>query len=188
MADNNWLNRSNKTFIVKNSAADMTSRYGSSVDFHTYGSNAEWIYDPDMSAVTGQPKKYWITQAFPDDAVTLMDQTARDAVDADEQATKVSDSRARAIAAGTTEFTGDVTEATQLRAIIQVISERDNYNTNRIIELQAQMAAIVATTGNSVQSVRDAVVGVNNSTTNTRNRAATFVNYEDIINSGQADS
>ena len=40
---------------------------------------AEWILNPDMSAVEGFPSQYWIITG---DAVTLMDQAERDAVDA----------------------------------------------------------------------------------------------------------
>jgi hypothetical protein len=40
---------------------------------------AEWIINPDMSAVDGYSSQYWIITG---DVVTLMDQTQRDAVDA----------------------------------------------------------------------------------------------------------
>ena len=40
---------------------------------------AEWIINPDLSAVTGQPVKYWVISG---DSVSLMDQAERDAVDA----------------------------------------------------------------------------------------------------------
>jgi hypothetical protein len=40
---------------------------------------AEWIINPDMSAVAGQPSKYWTITG---DIVTLMSQAERDAVDA----------------------------------------------------------------------------------------------------------
>jgi hypothetical protein len=40
---------------------------------------AEWIINPDMSAVEGFPSQYWIITG---DIVTLMDQAQRDAVDA----------------------------------------------------------------------------------------------------------
>ena len=39
---------------------------------------ADWIINPDMSAVTGFGSQYWIITG---DVVTLMDQAARDAVD-----------------------------------------------------------------------------------------------------------
>jgi hypothetical protein len=42
-------------------------------------SNTNWIFKPDLSAVTGFPPKYWIIAG---DVVTLMDSAARDAVDA----------------------------------------------------------------------------------------------------------
>jgi hypothetical protein len=41
--------------------------------------NAEWILEPDLSAVVGQPARYWDITG---DVVSLMDQAARDAVDA----------------------------------------------------------------------------------------------------------
>ena len=40
---------------------------------------ANYIENPDLSAITGFPSKYWIITG---DVVTLMDQSARDAVDA----------------------------------------------------------------------------------------------------------
>ena len=40
---------------------------------------ANYIENPDLSAITGFPSKYWIITG---DVVTLMDQAARDAVDA----------------------------------------------------------------------------------------------------------
>jgi hypothetical protein len=39
----------------------------------------DWIINPDMSAVAGQPAQYWIITG---DVVTLMDQAQRDQVDA----------------------------------------------------------------------------------------------------------
>jgi hypothetical protein len=39
----------------------------------------DWIIDPDLSAVTGFPARYWIITG---DDVTLMDQASRDALDA----------------------------------------------------------------------------------------------------------
>ena len=82
MANNDWLNRSTKRFYTNVDLSDMQK-----VDagISGYFSNAEWIYDPDMSAVTGQPNKYWIITG---DVVTLMDQAARDVVDADEVETQ----------------------------------------------------------------------------------------------------
>ncbi len=44
---------------------------------------ADWIWEPDISAVAGWDSKYWIITG---DVVTLMDQAARDAVDAAEAA------------------------------------------------------------------------------------------------------
>ena len=41
----------------------------------------DWIHSPDLSAIAGFGSKYWIITG---DVITLMDQAARDAVDAAE--------------------------------------------------------------------------------------------------------
>ena len=46
----------------------------------------DWIWSPDLSAVEGQPNKYWIIEAYPGVAITLADQATRDQIDADEAA------------------------------------------------------------------------------------------------------
>jgi len=79
MAQNNWLNRTTKELILNTDAADMSARFVG--DFSAYASNAEWVYDPDLSAVSGWPSKYWIIAAYPSDSVTLMDAAARAVVD-----------------------------------------------------------------------------------------------------------
>lgn len=67
----NVLNRSSKRYIA-------------SVNTPDYPTGA-WIHNPDMSAVVGEPSKYW---TITDDVVTLMDQAARDVVDAAEVETR----------------------------------------------------------------------------------------------------
>ena len=47
-------------------------------------SNPTAIYQPDFTAVTGFHSKYWVTQAFPDDTISLLDAAARAAIDAAE--------------------------------------------------------------------------------------------------------
>ena len=57
-----------------------TKEYRTSVstpDFPT----VDWIHNPDLSAVIAQPTKYWLIDG---DVITLMDQAARDVVDAAE--------------------------------------------------------------------------------------------------------
>ena len=61
----NVLNRSTKQYLTSVSTPD-----------YPIGS---WIINPDMSAVAGEPSNYWVITG---DNVTLMDQAARDAVDA----------------------------------------------------------------------------------------------------------
>lgn len=68
---NDWLNRTTKQLILNTSPATM--------GVLEPASNAEWIYDPDMSAVEGYPVKYWIITG---DVVTLMDAGERATIDA----------------------------------------------------------------------------------------------------------
>lgn len=55
-----------------------TKQYLPSVNTPDY-SPAQWIINPDLSLVAGFPSIYWVITG---DNVTLMDQAARDAVDA----------------------------------------------------------------------------------------------------------
>jgi len=62
-----WLHRTDKRLLNSIAEADLPE------------SVANYIEEPDMSAVAGEPSKYWVITG---DNVTLMDQAARDAVDA----------------------------------------------------------------------------------------------------------
>ena len=65
----NYVHRTNKQYLTSTSPASLPE------------SEANYIQDPDMSAVAGEPSKYWIITG---DVITLMDQAAQDAVDAAE--------------------------------------------------------------------------------------------------------
>ncbi len=62
-----WLHRTNKTVLRSVASADLPEAI------------ANYIEEPDLSAVVGQPPKYWIVA---DDTVSLADQATRDAIDA----------------------------------------------------------------------------------------------------------
>lgn len=78
-----WLHRTTKQYIPSSSPASMAKSFDDVfVDADgAASSNVIAILDPDLSAVTGFESKYWITQVFPDDAVTLEDQATRDSID-----------------------------------------------------------------------------------------------------------
>jgi len=63
--------------VVLNRATKQLRRSANTPDFPV----ADWIHSPDLASVTGFESKYWIITG---DVVTLMDQVARDAVDAAE--------------------------------------------------------------------------------------------------------
>lgn len=80
--DNNWLHRTTKQLILNTSPSDMKIRFPSETFIDANGkptSNTNWIYDPDLSAIAGWPSRYW---EIVGDVVALMDETERDAVDA----------------------------------------------------------------------------------------------------------
>jgi hypothetical protein len=74
----------------------------------------------------------------------------------------------------------------QARALIDLLNKRDNFLTNRIIELQDALAAMKATTG-GVAVLRDAIPA-SFLATNTRPRADAIQDYKDNIDTGDADS
>lgn len=79
---NTWLHRTAQQYLTNISSGDMGRRFAPEIFWDASGeptSNANWIHAPDVSAVSGWPTKYWIVTG---DVVTLMNQAARDAVDA----------------------------------------------------------------------------------------------------------
>lgn len=89
-----WLHRVDKTFIARSSPTDMKLRYPTEIFVDVNGnavSNINWIWKPDLGAVGNFASKYWVIAG---DAVSLMDQAARDAVDAQEAASEVAEDRA----------------------------------------------------------------------------------------------
>ena len=75
-----WIHRTKKTYVERSSPRTMEENYGLSfVDAEGAAiSNAEWIYNPDMSAVEGVPSKYLVIIG---DIVSEMSQGEKDAVD-----------------------------------------------------------------------------------------------------------
>ena len=72
------------------------------------------------------------------------------------------------------------------RSIIEIFNKRDNFLTNRIIQLQDAMDAMKASTG-AVQNLRDAIPATF-LPTNTRPRNDAIQDYKDEISSGDADN
>jgi hypothetical protein len=145
---------------------------------------ANYIEDPDLSAVTGEPNKYWIITG---DVVTLMDQAAQDAVDAAELAAREAQSRTISVDAVAEPLTNNALTGHQMRAIIELFNKRDNFNTTRIIELQNQVQAMIGSTGN-IANLRADGAAVAISATSTRTRPEAITDYNDIINSGGVDT
>ncbi len=80
-----------------------------------------------------------------------------------------------------------LTAGVEIRALIEVLNKRDNYLTNRIIELQNRVQAMIDSTG-GVANMRTDGATVSISTTATRTKANTVTEYKSEINSGNADN
>jgi hypothetical protein len=106
-----------------------TKQYLTSVHTPDYPP-AEWIINPDMSAVAGYPSIYWIITG---DLVTLMNQAERDAVDAQ----RLSDARDGIIAQL------DQVEDIQRQLLIMEVGEF-----NKLRQWLVDFQAAVASAGN----------------------------------------
>lgn len=140
---------------------------------------ANYIEEPDMSAVAGEPSKYWTITG---DDVTLKSSAEQAVVDAALDAQKTQADRDEVIA------TPDNTDAlgTQIRALIQLTNKRDNYLTNRIIELQNRVQAMCDSSG-AVANMKADGLAVSISATNTRDRADAVQDYKDDTAAGVND-
>ena len=161
----NVLNRSTKQYLTSVSTPDYPV--------------GAWIINPDMSAVVGEPSKYWTITG---DDVTLKSPAEQAVVDAALDAQKTQADRGEVIA------TPDNTDAlgTQIRALIQLTNKRDNYLTNRIIELQNRVQAMCDSSG-AVANMKADGLAVSISATNTRDRADAVQDYKDDTASGVND-
>ena len=111
-----WLVRATKEAVETSSPRDMAKRYGGTwVDANGKAvSNALGIWQPDLSAVVGQPSIYW---KLTGDVVNLMSRAERDAVDA--ALIRTAKDTARAVAKQT--FADDLLS----RAIVNVFNSED---------------------------------------------------------------
>lgn len=75
----NYLHRTTKRYLLSTSPADLVEP------------EVNYIMDPDLSAVRGQPNKYWTISG---DAVLLKSKADRDQVDIDEAAAAIATDRA----------------------------------------------------------------------------------------------
>ena len=81
---NQWVNRTTREFVQQTSSGEMERRFPAEVFHDVEGeptSNTNWIHAPDLSAVRGQPTKYWIITG---NSIRLMSKPERDVVDAGE--------------------------------------------------------------------------------------------------------
>ena len=76
-------------------------------------------------------------------------------------------------------------EALELRALVELLNKRDNYLTNRIIELQDALALVKSTGGNA--AVRLNTLPNNYLATNTRSRADAIQDLKDLVEAGDAN-
>ena len=112
----------------------VTKEYRTSVNTPDFPV-ADWIHDPDLAAVSGFDAKYWTIAG---DAVTLMSQAERDAVDANEAAAALAALRASA-KAGYDAAVSDITKA--LKAVALVTQDELNLHADKINAILAATRA-----------------------------------------------
>ena len=113
----NFLHRTTKQYLLSTSPASLPE------------SEANYIEDPDMSAVAGQPSKYWVITG---DTVSLADQATRDAIDAAEL------EASRDAAAAQLDQTEDVLRAFMLLVIdeLNILRANDGLNARTAAQLK----------------------------------------------------
>ena len=165
------LNRTTKQFIPSANTPDFPV--------------IDWIINPDLSAVGGFPSRYWIITG---DIVTLMTPAERAAVDLAISDAETLANRAAAVAALSTpaDVSLSLTDGIQLRELIELFNKRDNFLTNRIIEIQNALLLVESTGGNANNRLN--TLPTNYLATNTRTRAEAITDYTDDINAGGADT
>lgn len=148
---------------------------------------ADWIINPDLSGVLPQEPNsiYWNIAG---DVVTEMTQPEKDAVNAAASAAQTTTNRQRAIDATSVsaDQTSNLTEGIQLRELIELFNQRDNYIINRIAEIQTALETVQSTGGNAANRLN--TLPANYLATNTRTRGEAITAYENDINSGNADT
>ncbi len=142
-----------------------------------------WLYEDTNGmalSVAGIPIKYWT----PDGSGSVREMTTleKNVVDAAVAAVRTQRHRTEAINA-TSEVSGLGVET---RALIELLNKRDNFLTNRLVEIQDALDAMKAT-GGGVQNVRDAIPGTWLAT-NTRTKDNAITDYTDDINAGNQDT
>lgn len=119
-----WVRRSDAKLEIK-SPRKMADAYGlvfTNPD-GTPNGNASWILEPDRSAVTGFPTKYWVKPVVAD-TPALLNQAERDAVDAAE------------IVAGIDNIADEIDQAqTYSRAFAEIVLDEFNSVALKINEI-----------------------------------------------------
>ena len=157
-----------------------TFEYRSSVDLSELPEPVgNYVVGPDLGPVAGEPSRYWILTG---DVLSVMDAGAKAVVDAAIAAALVTANRT------TVKATVDATDAlaVEVRALIHLFNKRDNFNTNRIVELQDRVQAMLDSTG-GVANMRTDGLAVSISATNTRPLVDAIQDYKDEIDAGAAD-
>ena len=154
----NVLHRTTKDYLISVNTPDF--------------SVVDWIIDPDVSAVAGFPTRYWIITG---DVVTLMDQAARDSVDAAiaQSAADVASSAADTAVGGSNEETWQA-----FREIIGSITRTHNKFALRIRECELAFDAIKNTSGGS-DNIRAAIPAASVDVVAARPAPATFSRMQD---------
>lgn len=142
-----------------------------------------WLFvapgSPNEAVIAAVPTQY---RKIAGDVVSEMSQAEKDAVDAAIDAAELAENRVTS--AAVTER--DDPLGFEARALIELLNKRDNFNINRLKEIQDTLVAIREQTfGQQARQNIDPGFPLG---TATRSRADAIQDYKDEINSGGADS
>lgn len=132
----------------------------------------------NATLIASVPGKY---RKISGDVLSEMDAGEKAAVDAAEAAATLASHRAASIA----NVDVNAPEGFDLRALIETFNKRDNWVINRLLELQAALDAVKASTG-PADNIRAAIPATWLATA-TRSKPDTVQEYKDNITAGAAD-
>lgn len=153
-----WLHRTTKKYLRSVPEADLPEAV------------ANYIEEPDLSAVTGEPTQYWVVVG---DTVSLMDQVAKDIVDAEEVIAKNDQSAAEASAlVDVRQRDGAV-----IRQLIESLTKTHNKLANRIREVERALNDMKDTSGGA-DNIRAAIPLPSSEVISEGPAPATFTNLQ----------
>jgi len=172
--------------VIYDEITDRVIQHLPSANTSLYDARTDVVINQDLSSLSGVSLIYWKHQAG---SIVEMSAGEKTQVDNDLAAALLVIRRGAAV----NEPDSLEGEGIRTRGLIELTNKRDNFNTNRIIELQTIIQNIrdeIVNSAGGAQNTRDAVatVDMTKSATSTRTKADAVQDYKDDINAGNQDN